>query len=245
MSAEVVKELLAFILEGIGATLLFLVPGYLLGIAYARGVHRSGVTDREFVTKAVIGALLVHASALAWTLPLLRAISRDGPASHAAIITAWALTVLLILPTLLGRGLAQLGRVKKPAIRQALDFVGLTEAKRAIDAWTFLFLQNRPAYVRVRLKDGSTILGYYGPNSFAASDASVRDLYLEHEYRLSSEGKAFGERYQRTLGVWIDGGQIAAIQFFGGGPTQPIQRAAASSLPKSQPRIRSEEASTT
>ena len=216
MSAEVVKELLAFILEGIGATVLFLAPGYLLGVAYARGVHRGGTTDREFVTKAVIGALLVHALALAWTLPLLRGVLRDGPDRHAAGITAWALAVVLIAPTLLGRALAELGRVRQPAIRRILDFAGLTEAKRAIDAWTFLFLQNQPAYVRVRLRDGTIILGYYGPRSFAAYDAAVRDIYLERGYRPSTAGRLFGEGYQRYQGVWIDGGQIAAIEFFGG-----------------------------
>ncbi len=216
MSAEVVKELLAFVLEGIGATVLFLAPGYLLGVAYARGVHRGGTTDREFVTKAVIGALLVHALALAWTLPLLRGVLRDGPDRHAAGITAWALAVVLVAPTLLGRALAELGRIRQPVVHRMLDFAGLTEAKRAIDAWTFLFLQNEPAYVRVRLKDGTIILGYYGRRSFAAYDAAVRDVYLEREYRASTEGRLFGDEYQRSQGVWVDGGQIAAIEFFGG-----------------------------
>lgn len=63
----------------------------------------------------------------------------------------------------------------------------------------------------VTLKDGSEIYGFFGAQSFAASDADRRDLYLEAQFRPLDSGE--WAPLEDTAGVLIMGEDIAAIEF--------------------------------
>ncbi len=77
-----------------------------------------------------------------------------------------------------------------------------------------LFRQGFPAYVRVRLKEGGLVLGWYGQGSFASSDAGNGDLYLEEQWR--DDDGWFAEPLPTTRGVWIRGSEIVSVEFFAG-----------------------------
>ena len=57
-----------------------------------------------------------------------------------------------------------------------------------------------PALVRVGLADGRVVLGWYGGRSFAASDASVRDSYLQQQW--TAERGWFKAPYPTSRGIW-------------------------------------------
>jgi Family of unknown function (DUF6338) len=220
-TTELAKVLLAFFLEGLGATAVVLMPGYLLGIAFSRGLRGPAPSDRAFVANAVAGAIVVHALGLPWTLPLARRVAHDGPGAHAVELTAWALVVLLLMPLVLGAMLAALAEARSRRWwYRLLNKLGVSTATRTAEAWNWVFRQRFPAYMRVRLKDGRTVLGWYGGNSLASSDASVRDLYLQEEW--IAERSWFKEPYPTTRGVWVAGSEIVSVEFFTGSP--PIQR---------------------
>ena len=105
-TAETTKALLAFFLSGLGATALLLTPGYLLGIAFTRGLRGPAPSDKAFAANAVAGALIVHALLLPWTLPLATRVSSDGPAAHALELAGWSLVTLLLVPLVAGAVLA-------------------------------------------------------------------------------------------------------------------------------------------
>jgi hypothetical protein len=216
-TSELAKALVTFFLEGLGATAIILMPGYLLGVAFARGLRGPAPTDRAWVANAIAGAIVVHALALGWTLPLVRRVAQDGPAQHAAELTAWALLVLLVVPVVAGAVLAALAEARSPGWWMwLLRRLGISSAARTAEAWNWVFRQRFPAYLRVRLKDGRTVLGWYGGSSLASSDATVRDLYLQQQW--TAERDWFHAPYPTSRGVWLAGSEIVSVEFFAGTP---------------------------
>jgi hypothetical protein len=216
MSADAAEVVVIAVLSGIGVTVLFLMPGYLLQAAWRHGVRRPEPSDRVFATRTLTGALVVHAILLPWTVALVRQGAFGDPVDHAGAIAAWAVLGLVVVPNLVGAALARLTRMAGPAwLARLLDLLGLAHHFRVVEAWSWQFSRREPAYVRVRLKDGRTVLGYYGPRSFASFDAAHGDLYLEQQYR-KGDGKIFGPPFGATSGVWISGTEIVTIEFFRG-----------------------------
>ena len=207
------KDIVTLVLQGLVGTILLLMPGYLLGIAYGRGLRGPAPSERVFVANAAVGSVVVHLLALAWTLPLATAVLRDGPRPHTLAIAAWASVVLVVVPVVLGASLAMLARLRTPAwAAHFLGWLGLSATVRIAEAWNWTFSQQFPAYVRIRLKDDRIVLGWYGANSFASSDAAVRDLYVEQEW--ISEDGWFKKPYPATGGIWLNGSDIMTVEFF-------------------------------
>lgn len=81
-------------------------------------------------------------------------------------------------------------------------------------AWDWKFSRTSPSYVLVTLIDGKIIAGWLGLNSLASSDPDRRDLFLEKVFTIPPDGSPWVET-PGTSGVYIDGKQIAHIEFRG------------------------------
>lgn len=77
--------------------------------------------------------------------------------------------------------------------------------------WDWIFSRTDPCYVLVTLRNGAQIAGYFGRVSMASSDPDRRDLYLERVYTIPTEGP--WRPVERSQGTYIDGQQIAFIEF--------------------------------
>jgi hypothetical protein len=55
------------------------------------------------------------------------------------------------------------------------------------------------------------VAGIFADHSFASSDRSERDIFLEKVYRVESDGT--WEAVPMTGGVWIHGNALMAIEF--------------------------------
>jgi hypothetical protein len=208
-----VAEIVVSILAGIGGTVLLFMPGYILGVVYSRGMRGHELSDAAFAAAAAIGGVTVQLVWLGWTVPLIREVVQDGVDSHILQIVLWAFVVLILSPALLGGLLAWLSDLKSPRwLVAVLRTLGVSASVRTTEAWNWVFRQGFPAYVRVRLKDGKLLLGYYGPSSAASQDAASPDLYLQEVF--ASKDGGFGDKLPRTKGVWISGEQIASVEFF-------------------------------
>ena len=106
------------------------------------------------------------------------------------------------------------------AVNLLLSNLGLTVSARTQEAWNWVFHRHGGSWVRIRLLDGATILGRFDPSSFASSDASLRDIYLEELWE-EDDGGWFARPYPTTKGIWVAGEQIGAIEFFEG-KDQPV-----------------------
>lgn len=97
-----------------------------------------------------------------------------------------------------------------------MSVVGLASSIRTREAWNWVFRrQRRGAYVRIHLLEGPPILGKFDTQSFASSDAELRDLYIEELWSADTDGW-FEEALPNSSDIWISGGQIASIEFFEG-----------------------------
>jgi hypothetical protein len=219
LTLEAIKSVLVFITQGIGATILLLMPGYILGVVY-RGLRAPQLSERAFIAITAFGGMIVHLLMLFWTVPLITRILRDGASRHVLQIAAWAFVVLIIVPIVVGSLLAQLSEIRRPRwLLQLLRITGLSAITRTADAWNWIFRQERAAYVRIQLKDGKMILGWFGDKSFASSDATLRDIYLEQLWNADQTGW-FQEAQPDTAGMWIRGDEIEYVEFYEGSGEQ-------------------------
>ncbi len=78
---------------GAVATVLFLLPGYVIGKAYSGGIRSPTPSDRAFLTTIASGGLLVHLIALPWTAPLAQYVIEKLPdldLAHYLEVLAWS-----------------------------------------------------------------------------------------------------------------------------------------------------------
>ncbi len=81
-------------------------------------------------------------------------------------------------------------------------------------AWDYFFESRDPAFLLIRLKDGKSLGGYWGPGSFAGSFPNDGDIYLEAVYSLKEDG-TFGAPIDGTRGALIRKDQYTCIELFG------------------------------
>jgi hypothetical protein len=79
-------------------------------------------------------------------------------------------------------------------------------------AWDSAFRSRAAGFVRVRMKSGVWVGGWYGRRSRASSFPSAADLYLESAYEMVSDG-TFGQRVQATAGIYINMNEVEALEF--------------------------------
>ncbi|MCD0443972.1 DUF6338 family protein [Glycomyces sp. A-F 0318] len=212
---EVLASTAVAVVSGLAVPVLFTVPGFLLHSAYMRGLRSPETHDRVFLARTVVGSLIVHSLALPWTFRLVEA-AREGTSSPWEF-AAWALVVLVAGPVLVGSVAATAVKARRPRWAAAvLDYTALAHHIRTPDAWQWHFSRRRPDFVRVHLKDQRVVLGYLGSRSFAASDPSRRDLFLERQF-MPGAGKVYGPPVPSSDGVWINGDEIAFVEFHGAG----------------------------
>lgn len=80
-------------------------------------------------------------------------------------------------------------------------------------AWDFFFETYQPAFMLVRLNNGRSIGGYFGPGSFAGSFPNDGDIYLESLYIMADDG-AFTRPVDGTRGALIRKDQYECIELF-------------------------------
>jgi len=208
---------------GVAATVGLILPGYVLGVTYSRGIPGPAVADRAFLAVSALGGLVVHLAGSWFTVPLFRHVASAGIGPYVWWVALWAATVLLVVPSIAGAALGILAEGRIPLTRHpiprwlatVLGGLGLTVSVRTQDAWNWVFHRRDGAWVRVRRTDGTYVLGKLGDESFASSDPRLRDIYLE-ELWVADEEDWFHAPYPTSRGAWISGEGIDSIEFFEG-----------------------------
>jgi Family of unknown function (DUF6338) len=202
---------------GVGGSLLLLLPGWVLTTVYNRGVKGPDLSDREFVTQMAFAGVLVHLLAAPWTVRVVQ-LAVSNAAGSWPELTAWGALVLIIGPAALGALLAwgsdQVTSLRPGWMRSVVTRFGVTTAVRTPYAWTWAFkLLTSERLVRVRLRDGTFVLGRLGLNSLAGSDPIRRDIYLEKVWSGDSDGW-FHEPLAASEGIWLSGDDVVLVEFY-------------------------------
>jgi hypothetical protein len=80
-------------------------------------------------------------------------------------------------------------------------------------SWDWFFSeQANNYYVRVYLKTGEKLGGYFGENSFATSFPNKQEIYVEETWRLDEDGE-FTEPVEGTKGAFVYREDCALVQF--------------------------------
>jgi hypothetical protein len=99
------------------------------------------------------------------------------------------------------------------ASRRAMERAHLNARHQEPTAWDHWFRSGLKSHLRVVYRDGLSVWGYYGEDSFASYAKDGRDLFLEHIYRertISDDsdsedapGPWFGTAHESNRGGWV------------------------------------------
>lgn len=192
-------------LEALGVFLLAVLPRALYVWSFERIVGRWGIglSDRLLRFAA---ASTVFLAIFAWPLYHLRSeylhhrvVGNEGKARFVNRIAdgddlPWWLFTLpvlyVVLPMAVGAAVGLTVASRSPRWRR----VGRVLAGRdpAPRAWDYLFSLRPAAAMRMRLKDGRWLGGFYGEDSYAAGyPEEPQDVYIESTYAMNQEDGSF------------------------------------------------------
>ena len=101
--------------------------------------------------------------------------------------------------------------IQKDLVRRFLNRLGLFPLHPSPTAWDWKFSRQSEQWVLVTLKNGDTITGFYGKESFSASTPDERDMYIQWIYDTDEKGISSSPQKK---GVYIGAGEISTIEFW-------------------------------
>jgi hypothetical protein len=129
--------------------------------------------------------------------------------------------LVLVIPALFGCLLgisAQLDLLSWVLARWPLSLLKLKIAHPIPTSWDYVFANLKSSvWILVTLKSEERVYGYFGGQSFASSDLSRRDLYIEDIRR---EDWTPVEDDGRARGIWLSEEEIRLIEIIPSGETK-------------------------
>ena len=95
--------------------------------------------------------------------------------------------------------------------RRLLNFIRIFPIHPSPTAWDRKFSRTSEQWVLVTLKNGDTIAGFYGKESFTASSPNERDMYIQWIYNTDEKGSSPSTQEKS---VYIGPGEISTIEFW-------------------------------
>jgi hypothetical protein len=168
----------------IAAAILFLVPGLNATWVIERLSGPTRLKGTERLLRALSWSTLIYLATGFWLLDLRRRILQDEALpSWELILVSFA--IIFVAPILLGAIISFLRESDR-----AKGFLGrFTTIDPTPSAWDFAFKRGGPYLVRVKLKDGERVGGFFGPESFASAYPERQELFLEEAWHLDAEGE--------------------------------------------------------
>jgi Family of unknown function (DUF6338) len=94
-----------------------------------------------------------------------------------------------------------------------LNFVGVSPSHGVSSAWNEAFSREGSPMLRVTLKDGRVVGGYFGDGSLAGYSEHAQDLLISERWSID-KNDWFMEVAPGTEGLWIAHDEIASIEFY-------------------------------
>ena len=187
-------------------TSAFLVPGFILQSTISAFVPQKG-EDTQLTLLRLLTFSCINYALWSWLIYLIYQaqffLSRP---IWAAI--AWGL-IILISPLVLGLITGKLNQAE--LIRKALQRLGFNPIHVIPTAWDYKFNDLKEGrWIIVTLENGSEILGFFGAHSFASSEMSERDIYVQ---KMFQNKNGTWEEIPRSDGILISGNKIRHIEF--------------------------------
>lgn len=192
----------------------YLLAGYIVIIVRSRFVAGLSPKPMELLFEAVIFSLIVQV-AVSFIVAVVTLVGWDiaGSAfmqgSKGGLGAQFFLSVLFI-PALLGYFLGRNLRAGwKNALLRRLSLPVTHPSQTGYDFW--FGNEPDPCIMIVSYFDGTTIAGYFGPNSLAASNSEPRDILLEYIYTVDENGELAEPKIKRTALISLT--SVRSIEF--------------------------------
>jgi len=188
--------------ESVYLILAFVVPGMIITLVRAQFfTGRVRTFSENAVTYIAITVLYYGLAA-----PLVEQVLSIREPGYAKI-SAW-LALIIGLPAVIGFAFGILGQ--NDVFRHILRQCGVNPVHATPSAWDYAFARlHGDHFVMVTLSDGSTVSGIYGGHSFASSDPTERDLFLQEIYDV--DGDSWKKRPEQQA-ILIPAREIKHVQ---------------------------------
>ncbi|MHC2019414.1 DUF6338 family protein [Methylobacterium sp. CM6247] len=192
-------------LVNVQLVIAFIVPGLI--ITYVRSRFIAGRMEK--MSDAILAYLSLTFVYYGITLPLITYIF-VLPAGMLKILSWWLLIAVgpAFFGMLLGVG-AQYGWVRRIAHK-----LGMRPVHSTPNSWDWRFSRCAgQQFIMVTMADGSTATGIFGALSFASSDPSERDIYIEELWDVPDNGSVW-TRQEPRRGILIPAKEIRYVNFW-------------------------------
>jgi hypothetical protein len=191
-------------IQSIYLVLGFVVPGMIIAFVRAQFLTGRIRTLSESVVSYIALTVLYYGIAAPFVEYVL---TFEAPGR--AKIVAW-LALIIIVPAIIGLALGALAQ--NDVFRKLLQLFRINPVHVTPAAWDYAFARLRgDHFVMVTLSDGSTVSGLYGSHSFASSDPTERDLFLQEIY--DTDGGSWSKRPERQA-ILIPSKEIKHVQIW-------------------------------
>ena len=199
---------------------LIFIPGMILSqiVRHAIAFYPNTPNAWHFMSMAAVGLALHVPVYLIWTHYLTTWYRCSDPAlagcetldQHWMNATLWVGFAIFAWPVLIG--VILVGLVRSDRVNNVLETYGMGSFDRTPSAWDWAVNTTETRWVRIQLRNGSWVAGWYGVDSFASLYKPNKDIYLEEMWYLDAVGD-IDQQDPNTDGVWIAHDQIAYMTF--------------------------------
>jgi hypothetical protein len=182
----------------------FIVPGLITFFVRSQFV----VVRRQTHTDNILSYVTLTSVYYAFLLPIF---------PHILSATGWELFfewlgVIIVGPAVFGAGLGVAAYFE--AFRAILRRCKINPIHAVPSSWDWLFgsIKRRSVFLMVTLTDGTKLSGVWGGRSFASTDPSERDIYIERMWDVSEEGT--WTKRDRDQGTLIVAKEIRYVEFY-------------------------------
>lgn len=180
--------------------IMFVIPGFITLKTYEL-LYPSQLKDSSKQLIDAVTYSCVNYALLYW--PIMKVESSELKSINPGVYTAFYMFVLLFSPIII----AFLWKLLRESKRFQKNLHHPTQKP-----WDYFFAKKKCCWVKVILKNGDIIGGYYGTESFASSSPAEEQIYLEQKWILSENG-GFERQVNGTIGVIIMNSEISHIEF--------------------------------
>ena len=163
----------------------FIVPGFI--IYYIRSKFTTGRMERAnriLIELIALGA--VNFAVWSWLIVIWVAFE-DANTNTWLSVLIWFVVVFL---SPIALGILASYDTQHGWSERAFRKMGLHPVHPVPAAWDYVFPRISTAnWVLITFHDGSFVGGFFGPKSFASSDPSERDLYIEQIFHIRGDGQ--------------------------------------------------------
>lgn len=187
-------------------TAIFLLPGFFMRRIIAMMIPVKRANDSTVFLSCLMYSI-INLAVWSWAYNLVTQLRDDS------YINDWAYWVILVIVTIVGAMIISFTVgvfIQKGVIRRLGSKLKIKTIDPIDTAWDWLFLKSEPLIVKITLKDDTEICGWYAEDSFASSDASERDIYIQSVYKTDENGEHQIDPDSR--GIYIFGDSIKHIK---------------------------------